>query len=168
MITYPSSAFLPCSFNFFMSGFPISTESGNWSESTTFSPGKSSRLSRVLSLTHFSKLRFPGVGRRASPHPRADGERDLDNFVKRRFMPDRAKDASVFGLFYGLKRRAGIENAAASGTKDVPRHIETAESRAVKKSRQHIILIEPVPGGKGESIDAAKLAVRRVVDELFD
>ena len=82
--------------------------------------------------------------------------------------PDSAKDASVFGLSYGLKRRAGIENAAASGTKDVPRHIENAESRAVQKSRKHIILIEPVPGGKGEGVDAAKLAVRRVVDELFD
>ena len=38
----------------------------------------------------------------------------------------------------------------------------------MQKSRKHIILIEPVPGGKGEGVDPAKLAVRRVVDELFD
>jgi hypothetical protein len=71
-------------------------------------------------------------------------------------------------LSYSLKRRARIENAAASGTKDVPRHIEKAESRAVQESANHIVLIEPVPGGKGEGVDTAKLAIRRVVDELFD
>src|SRR4029079_4388566 len=86
----------------------------------------------------------------------------------RRFMPDSAKDASVFGLSHGLQRRAGIKNAAASGTKNVPRHIEHPESRAVHKRRKDIIFIEPAPGGKGEGIDAAKLAIRRVVDELFD
>jgi hypothetical protein len=83
-------------------------------------------------------------------------------------MPDSAKDASVFGLPYGLKRRAGIENAAASGTKDVPRHIENAESRAVQKSRKHIFLIELVPGCKSEGVDTAEITVRAVVDELFD
>src|SRR4029079_18919028 len=83
-------------------------------------------------------------------------------------MPDSAKDASVFGMSYGFKRRAGIENAAASGTKNVPRHIENAESRTVQKGRKHITLIEPVSGGKGEGVDTAQLAVRRVVDELFD
>src|SRR5882724_11197844 len=56
----------------------------------------------------------------------------------------------------------------ASGTKDVPRHIENAESRAVQESSNHIVFIEPVPGGKGESIDTAKLAIRRVLDEFFD
>src|SRR5947207_11790130 len=106
--------------------------------------------------------------RRDSPHPRTDGERDLDHLVQGRFTPSGAKDTSVFGLSYGLKRGAGIENAAASGTKDVPRHIENAESRAVQESRKHIILIEPVPGGKGKGVDAAKLAVRRVLDQLFN
>jgi hypothetical protein len=40
--------------------------------------------------------------------------------------------------------------------------------RTVQKSGKHIILIELVPGGKGEGVDAAKLAVRCVVDDLFD
>ena len=38
----------------------------------------------------------------------------------------------------------------------------------MQKSRNHIILIEPVPGGKGEGVDPAKVAVRRAPDELFD
>ena len=38
----------------------------------------------------------------------------------------------------------------------------------MQKGRNHILLIELVPGGKGESVDAAKLAVRPVVYELFD
>ena len=38
----------------------------------------------------------------------------------------------------------------------------------MQKSRNYILLIELVPGGKGENVDAAKLAVRPVLDELFD
>src|SRR5207244_11025049 len=51
---------------------------------------------------------------------------------------------------------------------DVPRHIENAESRAVQKSRNHIFLIELVPGGKGEGVDTAEITVRRILDKLFD
>jgi len=103
-----------------------------------------------------------------SPHPRTDGKRDLDDFVERRFAILSAKDARVFSLLYGLKRRARIEDATASGTEDVPRHIENAESRAVQESSDHVILIELVLGGKREGIDSAKLTVRCVLDELFD
>src|SRR5205823_14209839 len=60
------------------------------------------------------------------------------------------------------------EDATASGTKDVPRHIENAESRGVQKSRNYILLIELVLGGKGEGVNAAKLAVGSVLDEVFD
>src|SRR5204862_7482023 len=45
---------------------------------------------------------------------------------------------------------------------------ENAESRAVQKSRNHIFLIELVPGGKGEGVDTAEITVRRILDELFD
>jgi hypothetical protein len=38
----------------------------------------------------------------------------------------------------------------------------------VQKTRDYILLIEAVPGGKGEDIDAAQLAVWRIRDELFD
>ena len=38
----------------------------------------------------------------------------------------------------------------------------------MQKSPNHIVLIEPVPGSKGEGVDTAKLAIRRVLDELFD
>ena len=38
----------------------------------------------------------------------------------------------------------------------------------MQKSRNYILLIELVLGGKGEGVDAAKLAVRPVSDELFD
>jgi hypothetical protein len=38
----------------------------------------------------------------------------------------------------------------------------------VQKSRNHIFLVELVAGGKGEGVDTAKLAVRPVLDELFD
>ena len=63
---------------------------------------------------------------------------------------------------------AAFLHATASGTKDVPGHIENAESRAVQKSRNYIFLIELVPGGKGERVDTAEITVRAVVDELFD
>src|SRR5436190_682292 len=59
-------------------------------------------------------------------------------------------------------------DATASRTKDVPGHIENAESRAVQKSRNYILLVEFVLGGKGEDVDTRKLAVRSVLDELFD
>ena len=44
--------------------------------------------------------------RRGSPHPRTDSERDLYDFIERWFVRISAKHAPVFGLFYGLKRRA--------------------------------------------------------------
>jgi hypothetical protein len=71
-------------------------------------------------------------------------------------------------LVYGFKGCARIEDATATGTEDVPGHIENAESRAVQKSRNYILLIELVLGGKGEGVDTAKLAVGPVLDELFD
>jgi hypothetical protein len=83
-------------------------------------------------------------------------------------VPNSAKDALIFGLPYPLKRRARIEHAPASGTQNVPRHIENAESRTVQKSCNHIFFIESMPGGKGESVNTAKIAVRAVPDELFD
>src|SRR5947199_9779879 len=61
-----------------------------------------------------------------------------------------------------------MEDATASGTKDVPGHIENAESRAVQKSRKYIFLIELVLGGKGDGVDTAEITVRRILDELFD
>src|SRR5206468_3040938 len=116
----------------------------------------------------FDERQRPRIVRRDSPHPWTDRERDLDDFVERRFAILGAKDAPVFSLFYGLKRRARIEDATASGTKDVPRHIENAESRAVQKSRNYIFLIELVLGGKGEGVDTAEITVRPILDELFD
>ncbi len=47
-----------------------------------------------------------GIVRRDFPHPRTDSERDLDDFVERRFAIFSAKDTRVFSLFYGLKRGA--------------------------------------------------------------
>ena len=38
----------------------------------------------------------------------------------------------------------------------------------MQKSRNYIFLIELVPGGKGERVDAAEITVRRILDELFD
>ena len=38
----------------------------------------------------------------------------------------------------------------------------------MQKSRNYIFFIELVPGGKGEGVDTAKLAIRRVLDQLFD
>ena len=38
----------------------------------------------------------------------------------------------------------------------------------MQKSRNYILLIELVLGGKGEGVDTAKLAVGPVLDELFD
>lgn len=38
----------------------------------------------------------------------------------------------------------------------------------MQKSRNHILLIEPVLGGKSEDIDTAKLPVWLVLDELFN
>ena len=38
----------------------------------------------------------------------------------------------------------------------------------MQKSRNYIVLIEVVLGGKSEGIDTAKLPVRPVLDELFD
>jgi hypothetical protein len=38
----------------------------------------------------------------------------------------------------------------------------------VQESPNRIVLIESVPGGKGEGVDTAKLAIRRALDELFD
>jgi hypothetical protein len=71
-------------------------------------------------------------------------------------------------LVYGFKGCARIENAAATGTEDVPRHIENAESRGVQKSSDHILFIQSMLGGERKGIDAAKLTVRSVPDEFFD
>ncbi len=38
----------------------------------------------------------------------------------------------------------------------------------MQKSRNYILLVKLVLGGKGEGVDTAKLAVRPVLDELFD
>ena len=38
----------------------------------------------------------------------------------------------------------------------------------MQESSNHIVLIETAPGRKGEDVDTAKLAIRRVLDELFD
>ena len=38
----------------------------------------------------------------------------------------------------------------------------------MQKSRNYILLIEFVLGGKRESVDTGKLAVRPVLDELFN
>ena len=38
----------------------------------------------------------------------------------------------------------------------------------MKKSRNDVVLIELMPGGKGESVDTTKLPIWRVLDELFD
>jgi hypothetical protein len=38
----------------------------------------------------------------------------------------------------------------------------------VQKSRDDILFIELVPGGKGEGIDTTKVAVRPVLNQFFD
>ena len=38
----------------------------------------------------------------------------------------------------------------------------------MQKSRNHIVLIELVPGSKGEGVDTAEITVRRILDELLD
>lgn len=60
---------------------------------------------------------------------RADRERHLDHFVQGRLITGRAERAVVFSLIYGLKRDAGIENAAATGTENIPRQFENPEAR---------------------------------------
>src|SRR5947199_818311 len=42
------------------------------------------------------------------------------------------------------------------------------KSSAVQKGRNHIFLIELVPGGKREGVNTAKLAIRSVLDQVFD
>src|SRR5438477_5959534 len=38
----------------------------------------------------------------------------------------------------------------------------------MQKSRNYILLVEFVPGGKGEGVDTAEITVRRFIDELLD
>src|SRR5205823_9404442 len=112
----------------------------------------------------FDPRQRPRIVRSDFSHPRADRERHLDDFVERRLVARGAKGACIFSLVYGLKRRARTQDATATGTEDVPRHIENAESRAVQKSSDHILFIELMLGGERRGIDAAKLTIWRVPD----
>src|SRR6266480_2164517 len=98
----------------------ITYPSGNWNESTALSPAESSTASRVVSLNHFANASSSGKSTpellsiifderqrlgivcRDSAHPRTDGKRNLDDFVKCWLAILSAKDARVSGLFYGL------------------------------------------------------------------
>ena len=58
-----------------------------------------------------------------------------------------------------IQRRGDIEHAAAGRAQHVPRQLEEAELGGVQERGDGALLVEPVRGGKGEHIDAGKLAV---------
>src|SRR5208282_3999614 len=68
----------------------------------------------------------------------------------------------------GLESRASIEHAAAAGTEDIPRQFETAEPSGMQERGDGPLLIEAVFGGKSEDIDATKVAVGSLTNQLLD
>ena len=102
------------------------------------------------------------------PHPWTYGKSDLNHFVERGLAGRRAKSAAIVGLIYGLERRARAEDAAATGTENVPLQVEDTELGGMQKSGNGLLLIQLMLGGKGERINAAKRTVRCVLDESFD
>ena len=109
-----------------------------------------------------------GTVRGDAANARAHRERDLDHLVERRLIAGGAQPAIVLVAIDGLKRRAGLEHAAATGTEDVPGQLENPEPRGVQERRDGTLLVEAVLGSKGNRIHSAKVAIGGFIHRLLD
>src|SRR6185369_4617687 len=67
------------------------------------------------------------------------------------------------------KRFQGVvraEHAAAAGAEDIPAEIEQPEARRMQEGRNDLLLVEPVPRGKIQQVDAVEVAILALCDQL--
>ena len=97
-----------------------------------------------------------------------DRERDLDDFVERRFIAGSAPRADILLGMHAFQRRVGFEHAAAAGAQHVPRQLEDAEPRRVQKRGDYPLLVEVILRGESDRVYAAQRAIRRLGDKMLD
>ena len=76
---------------------------------------------------------------RQTLHARIDTEHDFHQLVERWFVGGGAKRAWVLGLFEHLQVGGCIQNSAATGTDDVPVHVEQAHARGVQERLDDLV-----------------------------
>ena len=100
--------------------------------------------------------------------PLAEGEGDLDYVVEVCPKALGAQRAHILVATDGLQAGAGVEHPAAARAQDVPRQFEDAEPRRMQEGGDDILLVEMLPRGESEQVDAAQRAVRRLGHETLD
>ena len=101
-------------------------------------------------------------------HPRTDRERHLDHLVQRGLVTGRTQRAVVLRPVDAFERGAGVEHPAAAGTQHVPRQFEKADTGRVQERAEGPFLVDPFPGGEGEDVDPAELAVGPAFNQPLD
>ena len=96
-----------------------------------------------------------------------DRERHLDQFVERRLVLVHAERTEILRTVDRLQRGPALEYAAAPGTKHVPRHVEEAQPCRMDEPCDRGFLVQRMPGGEGEHVDAVEVAVRSGLDFLL-
>src|SRR5439155_11866098 len=106
--------------------------------------------------------------RRDPAHPPADRECDLDDFVENRRIAGGTPGAVVVVAVDALQRLARLEHAAAARAQHVPRQLENPEPGSVQKCGDRTFFIEMPPCREIQHVDAAKRAIRGVLDQRLD
>ena len=101
-------------------------------------------------------------------HPRTDREGHFHHVVERGLVGGIAERAIVLVAFHRLERGTRVKHAAAAGTQDVPRQFEQAEPGGVQERGDRAFLVESTLGGEGERVDAAQLAIKPALHQIFD
>ena len=83
-----------------------------------------------------------GVMRCNLANSRTYSEGYFHHLVECGLVPSGAESAAVPIAVYELERSAGVEDAAASGTQNVPREIEEAKPRRVEESCDQVLLVK--------------------------